>query len=391
MKHCRTYRFRMVPTPSQRQALEYNAGCRRWVWNWALSRKQKYYSEHGVGLATRILQSELPVLKHTPGTTWLAQADAQSLQEVLRNLDNAFRLFFNTKARMPRFKARKDNQFTFSVPQRVIISNGYVRVPKIGHIKIRQSCTIEGPTKSATFKRDSSGDWYVTFTTELAMPDTPLPNPNASRTVGVDLGLKDFAVLNNGEREPIPRFARKAERLLRRAQRTFCRRKKNSARRLRGKRIVALVNRKITNQRQDFLHKLTTRLVRDYEGVCIEDLNIKGLARTKLAKSILDAGFGEFRRQLEYKTIWNRRYLAVIDRWFPSSKTCHVCGVVNQALTLADRSWTCVCGACHDRDLNAAINIRSEGLRILAAGHAESLNARGPDVRLPLEAIGDEA
>jgi putative transposase len=204
------------------------------------------------------------------------------------------------------------------------------------------------------------------------MPDTALPAADPSRVVGIDLGLKNFAVLSTGERIPPPQFFRKAERKLRRAQRVLSRREKCSARRLRAKQKVALVQRKTANQRKDFLHKLTTGLVVKYEGICIEDLSVKGLVRTKLAKSMTDASLGEFRRQLEYKTIWNRRHLAVIDRWYPSSKTCHVCGAVNAALALADRSWTCECGAHLDRDLNAARNIRTEGLKILAAGNAES-------------------
>jgi putative transposase len=152
------------------------------------------------------------------------------------------------------------------------------------------------------------------------------------------------------------------------------------------------VQAKTANRRNDFIHKITTDLVRNYDGICLEDLSIKGLAKTKLAKSMLDASFGEFRRELEYKSIWNRRHLAVIDRWYPSSKTCHACGAVNAELTLADRSWVCICGLLHDRDLNAALNIRAEGLKLIPhGGDAESLTAQGPDVRLPQsEAVGVE-
>jgi putative transposase len=203
--------------------------------------------------------------------------------------------------------------------------------------------------------------------------------------------LKDFAVRSDGERVPVPQLFRKAERKLRRAQRVFARRQKRSKRKLLARRKVALAYCRTANQRKDFLHKLSTELVEKYKGICIEDLSITGLAKTKLAKSMLDASLGEFRRQLEYQAIWNRTQLAVIDRWYPSSKTCHGCGAVHAALTLADRSWTCACGACHDRDLNAALNIRSEGLKMLAAGYAESLNAQGAVVRPPqLEAVGVE-
>jgi putative transposase len=252
---------------------------------------------------------------------------------------------------------------------------------------------VDGATKSVTFSQDAAGAWHVSLVVEFDTPDTALPPARPSAVIGIDLGLKDFARLSNGETVPVPKFFRKAEKKLRRAQRVLSRREKQSRRRLRAKRKVALLHRRTAHQRADFLHKLTTGLVKQYEGIAIEDLSVAGLARTKLAKSVTDAAFGEFRRQLEYKAIWNRRHVAVIDRWFPSNKTCHVCGVVNDSLTLADRYWTCCCGARHDRDLNAALNILSEGLKLLplAAGHAERINARGVRVRPPSEAVDAEA
>jgi putative transposase len=208
------------------------------------------------------------------------------------------------------------------------------------------------------------------------MPDAVLPSP--ALVVGVELGLKDFAALSNGERMEAPKFFRKAQRKLKRAQRVVSRRNVlSSKRRAKSKHRAAIIQAKIANGRKDFIHKITTDLVQNYDGICIEDLSVRGLARTKLAKSILDASFGEFRRQLEYKSIWNRRHLAVIDRWFPSSKACHVCGAVNPYLTLADRHWDFICGAHLDRDLNASLNIPSEGLKLIfAVGHTEKKNAR---------------
>lgn len=402
----KTYQFRLKPNAAQRQALERNAGCRRWVWNWALGRKQQYYRENGVGLPTRILQAELPILKRQPETAWLAEADAQSLQETLRDLDRAYVNFFEKRAHFPRFKSRKRDRARLRVSQRVKVADGRVYIPKVGSVGIRQSQPVDGETKSATFKRDATGNWDVTLVSEFTMPDTSLAAANPALVVGLDLGLEDFAVLSDGSTPtPIPQFFRKAERKLRKAQRIFSRREKGSRRRLRAKHKVALVHRKTANQRKDFLHKLTTGLVVKYEGICIEDLNVAALAKTKLrghAKSWHDAAAGEFRRQLKYKTIWNRRHLAVIDGWYPSSKTCHACGAVNTALTLEDRSWTCVCGVFHDRDFNASLNIRTEGLKLLAVGHGrpaasrskgrtDRLNAQGAGIRPPqLEAVGVE-
>jgi putative transposase len=372
MTHRKVFRFRMKPTSPQRDALARMAGSRRYVWNWALAQRNAHYRATGKGLPAAELSRRLTALKDQPETAWLREVDSQAMQQTLADLQRAHVNFFEKRARFPRFKSRKRDRARFRIPQRVRVADGRVDVPKVGSVGIRQSQPVDGDTKSATFKGDATGNWDVTLVSEFTMPDTPLPAADPACVVGVDLGLKDFAVLSNGERIPAPQFFRKAERKLRRAQRVLSRREKSSGRRLRAKHKVALVQRKTANQRKDFLHKLTTDLVVKYEGICIEDLSVKGLVRTKRAKSMTDASLGEFRRQLEYKTIWNRRHLAVIDRWYPSSKTCHVCNAVNAALTLADRSWTCECGAHLDRDLNAARNIRTEGLKILAAGNAAS-------------------
>ncbi len=374
----------MRPTVAQGQALMRLAGARRFVWNWALARRKAYFAEHETTIPTAVLSAELTALKQQSETAWLAEADSQALQQTLKDLDRAFRNFFEKRARSPRFKSRKRDTPRFRIPQRVKVIDGKVSVPKVGLIGIRQSQPVDLPTRSATFKRDAAGRWFVALTAEFEMPDVALPEPDPSEVVGIDLGLKDFAVFSDGSDPiPTPKFYRKGQRKLRHAQRAVSRRKSGSNRRAKAKVRVARIHQEISDQRGDFLHKLTTDLVRAHDGLCIEDLSVRGLARTKLAKSMADASMGEFRRQVEYKSVWGRKHLAVIDRWFPSSKTCHDCKAVNAGLTLADRSWVCGCGAVHDRDLNAAKNIRDEGFRTLAAGHAESLNARGRLVRLP--------
>jgi putative transposase len=213
------------------------------------------------------------------------------------------------------------------------------------------------------------------------MPEIPLRSPDPIAVAGIDLGLKTFATITGQKPIPCPKFFRKGQRKLRTAQRVLSRRKPGSKRKAKAKLSVARIHQRIANQRGDFLHKLTTQLVSDNDGICIEDLSLKGLVRTKLAKSFTDASLGEFRRQLTYKSEWARKHLVVIDRFFPSSRLCRGCGVVNAELTLSDRHWVCHCGMVHDRDGSAAINIRDEGLRILAEGGSDKQNARGAGVR----------
>jgi putative transposase len=388
MKLRKVYRFRMRPTKAQEAALYRMAGARRFVYNWALSRRKDHYAEHGKGISARELSSELTALKSQPETLWLKEADSQMLQQALGDVDRAFDAFFKRRSRFPRLRSKKTGHFTFRIPQRVRVEDGMVYVPKVGWIRVRQSRGIEGTTKSATFKRDATGHWYVALTTEFEIPDVEPPAP--VNPVGVDLGLKDLFVLSDGERIPAPRFARTAERRLGRVQKGLSRKKPGSRRREKAKRRVAGVHRKVSNQRSDFLHKLTTDLTREYDCVCVEDLNTKGLAKTKLSRSILDAAFGEFVRQVEYKATWRFKRSIAVGRFFASTKLCSECGKVNVNVTLSDRTWLCECRTQHDRDLNASRNILAEGMRLLAAGQTESQNARGEPVSLPREERLDE-
>ena len=367
--HRKTYRFRMKPTAEQEQAMARMAGARRWVWNWGLARKREHYKDTGKTLTYNALAAELTALKTKPETAWLKEADSQALQQVLKDLDRAFVNFFEKRARFPRFKSKKRDTARFRIPQRVKLENGKVYCPKVGWIKIRQSQPVEEKTKSATFRRDAKGHWHVSLVTEFEMPDVaPLVNP--AKVVGIDVGLIDYATLSDGSDPiPAPKFFRKAQKKLRKAQRAFSRRKDGSKRKAKAKAKVSRIHQRVGNQRSDFQHKLSTKIVREHGGVCVEDLSLKGLVRTKLSRSFADAGLGEFKRQLEYKCLWNLKPFAVIDRYFPSSKMCNVCGAINDKLTLSDREWTCDCGAHHKRDFLAACNIRDEGLRMLAAGY----------------------
>ena len=381
MIHRRANRFKLEPTPSQIQKLYQQAGSRRFVYNWALARRDAHYKATGEGLTLAGLCLELTQLKKQEDRLWLRDVDSQMLQQALKDLDKAFQNFFAKRGRFPKFQSRSKGHFSFRIPQRVRVENGKVYCPKIGWIRIRQSQDVEGVIKSATFKRNACGEWFVTLTSEFEMPDTALPEPQ--KPIGLDMGFGDFVTLSNGEAVAAPKFYRKAAKKLAKAQRKLSRAQKGSGRRQKAKLRVAKVHRKIANCRADFLHKLTTGLVREFDHIGIEDLNIKALAKTRLrghSKSWADAAMGEFVRQLEYKAVWNRAHLVKVNRWFPSSKLCGACGVVNGALTLSDRVWSCECGTEHKRDLNAAVNILRESLNV-AVGQTDTLNAQGATVR----------
>ena len=372
----KAFRYRLRPTPVQEGLFRQFAGARRWVWNWALERRQEHYKATGKSLSLTALCAELAQLKQQPATAWLREMDSQSLQQAIRDLHQAFRAFFERRARFPRFKAKKREQPSFRIPQRVTVEGELLLVPKVGPVELVLHRPLEGTPRSATFKQDATGAWYVTLIVHLDLPDMPLPTPDPARTVGVDLGLKDLAVLSDGRRVSAPKHYRRAERKLRRHQRHLSRCQKGSKNREKARLQVARQHQRVANQRRDYLHKLTTALVRQCDAICIEDLAVSGLGKTNLGKSVYDAGWGKLRFMLAYKTRWQRKRLALIGRFYPSSRLCRACGTVNADLTLADRIWMCACGAVHDRDVNAAENIRYEGLRLLLAeGYPESQNA----------------
>lgn len=319
MIHRKVYRFRIDPTPAQAEQMYSMAGAKRFVFNWALARRKDHYAEHNEGLSAKVLSAELTALKKQPDTEWLKGVDSQLLQQALKDVDRAFQNFFDKRSRFPRFKSKRRETSSFRIPQRVKVEDGKVYVPKVGWVKVRQSCSVDCPTKSATFKRDATGRWYLTLTAEFEMPDLPLQPADPNDVVGIDVGLKDFAVLSTGERIAPPKHYRQLERRLAKAQRRLSRRQKGSKNRNQARLAVAKGHLKIRNQRNDFLHKLTTSLVWEHDGLCTEDLSLKGMARTKLSKSVLDAALGEFRRQLEYKSVT----YAILRYGPPKNPTSH--------------------------------------------------------------------
>ena len=383
----KSIRVRLEPNSGQREKLIQAAGSRRFVYNWALNRWQQHYDQHKKTIPLKDLSAALTELKYLEETSWLQDVDSQLQQQALADVRRSFQNFFSKRARYPHFRCKGRAKESFRIPQRVVVKGRRLYIPKVGHVRTSETINLFGFThKSTTFSLDSDGHWYASLVVQFELPKVKLPKlQDNNKTVGIDLGLKDLMVLSDGTVHDNPRWYRKHELKLAKAQRELSRKKKGSGNREKAKQKVARAHAKVRLVRADHIHKLTTDLVQKHDTIVIEDLCVKGMAKTKLSKSIYDASLGEIRRQLEYKARWNHTRLIVIDRWYPSSKTCFGCGFINQELELKDRSWTCQgCQAEHDRDWNASINIRAEGLRqerLVAVGNTETLNACGEPIR----------
>ncbi|MEO3798845.1 transposase [Nonomuraea sp. B1E8] len=379
------YNFRLYPTAGQRQALARAFGCARTVFNDGLRARQDA-REQGLPYVSdaELSKRVITQAKQTPQRAWLSGVSAVVLQQALADLNTAYRNFFASitgkrkgpKAAPPRFRSRKDRRqaIRFTKNSRFsVTAGGKLRLPKIGDVPVRWSRSLPSEPSSVTVVVDAAGRYFASFVVEVG--DEQLPQ--ATNEVGIDLGLTHFAVLSDGRKIDNPRFLRRAERRLRKAQQALSRKAKGSANRKKAVVRVARAHARVADARRDFAHKLSTRIIRENQAVMVEDLCVKGLARTKLAKSVHDAGWSAFVDMLAYKAARHGRILVKVDRWFPSSKLCSACGAVAESMPLEVRSWACSCGAVHDRDVNAALNI-------LAAGRAERLNACGGRVRPPL-------
>ena len=383
MKHY-AIKVRIYPTNEQKIILAQHFGCSRWWWNYALSHCIDTYKATGKGVTQSSLNAMLPKLKKASETKWLKDCYSQVFQATTLNLVTAYKNFFGGRARFPRFKARKNKQ-SIQFPQNVKIDDGNLKFPgNVGVIKTKfDKRQIEGEIKTVTISMTPSGRYFASILTQLE-GDNPKPNYDG-KVAGVDLGIKDFAIVNDGNKTSKfanPRHLRKHEKNLARKQQKLARKQKGSNTRNKARKIVARVHERISNIRVDYLHKLSRKLVDDNQVIVVENLNVKGMVRNhNLAKAISDAGWGMFVNFLSYKLEKEGKVLIEIDRWFPSSKTCSSCLYQVSEMPLDIRMWECPnCGAKHDRDENAAKNIRAEGIRILqSSGTGDSAN-RG-DVR----------
>ncbi len=368
----KAYRCRAYPDEAQRQVLARTFGCTRLVWNRTLAERHRLYHAEGKSLSYPASDRALTAMKKDPDLAFLNEVSSVPLQQALRHQQQAFTAFFAGRTRYPRFKSRSGRQSATYTRSAFTMRGGVLRLAKtaapLNFMWTWPDADVTGldPT-SVTVSRDPCGRWYVSFAVDVSDPEQ-LPATGA--IVGIDLGIKDFAVTSEGQRIANPRHLERKARNLARYQRRLARCREGSANRVKAKAKVARAHRKVRASRADFLHKASTRLVRHHDVIVIEDLSVKNMVRNRsLAKAISDCGWGEFRRQLEYKCEWYGRYLIAIDRFYPSSKTCSACGHLLAELSLKTRHWTCPsCGTRHDRDINAAKNILAAGLAVSACG-----------------------
>jgi putative transposase len=369
MKTSKAYRFRFYPTAEQAQLLSRTFGCVRYVYNWALKAKTDAYYNEGKRLYYKDLSAKLTILKQQPETVWLNEVSSVALQQELRHLERAFINFFEGRARYPQFHKKHEKQSATFASSAFQWEGQNITLAKTKEpLNIRWSRKLNGIPTSLTITKDTAGRYFVSLTIEEDI--TPLSE--IDQQIGVDLGLLDAVILSTGEKVGNPRFFRKDEKRLAKAQKRLSKKQKGSKNRDKVRVKVAKIHAKIADRRQDFLHKLTTRLIRENQVISLESLQVKNMIQNHhLAKSIADVGWGELVRQLEYKATWYGRTVVKIDKFYPSSKRCYDCGHIVSKMPLHIRKWTCPnCGETHDRDINAAQNILAAGLAVLACGEA---------------------
>src|SRR5690554_1613758 len=363
----RAYKFRFYPTPEQEPLLARTFGCVRFVYNSVLRYRTDAFYERQEKVGYLAANAELSRMKKADDTAFLNEVSSVPLQQCLRHQQTAFKNFFEGRARYPNFKSKRHRQSAEFTRSAFKYRDGQLFLAKIKEpLAIRWSRELPSNPSTVTVSKDSAGRYFVSCLCEF----TPETLPVTPKMVGIDLGLKDLFVTSDGHRTGNPRHTAKYAARLAKAQRRLSKKKLGSKNRAKARQKVARLHAKISDCRMDGLHKLSRQIVNENQVICVESLKVKNMLRNRsLAKSISDAGWGEFVRQLEYKAAWGGRQMVAIDQWYPSSKRCSDCGHVMPEMPLQVRTWTCPeCAAEHDRDINAAINIKAAGLAVLALG-----------------------
>ncbi len=361
----RVVKVRLYPNTEQQHLLAQSFGNCRWLYNYCLNLMNQTYIGTGKGLSGYEVKKLIPQLKKEH--EWLKLTYSQCLQQVCLNLGVAFNNFFERRAKYPRFKSKHGRQ-SIQYPQNVEVLDGSLKIPKVGIVKAIIHRPIEGKIKTVTISKNCCDHYFASVLFDDGK-DKPESN-TGGKAVGIDVGLNHFAVTSDGSKFINSRFLSKYEKNLKRKQQQLSRKQKGSNNRNKARKKVAKVHHKITNCREDFLHKLSRRIVDENQVIVTENLNVKGMMKNHcLAKAIGQVGWGMFMTMLKYKAENKGKTYVEVDRFFPSSKTCHVCLNQVSSLPLDVRQWTCKsCNTTHDRDINAAINLREEGLRILTCG-----------------------
>lgn len=362
----KAYKFRINPNKEQEVLFSKTFGCARFIYNKMLEDKINHYEK------TKEKLNNTPA-QYKKEYEWLKEVDSLALANAQMNLQTAYNNFFrDKKVGFPKFKSKHKNKMSYTTNNQggnIRIENKHIKLPKVGWVRIKQHRQLsdDGIIKSCTISKSPTGKYHVSILVEYE-DNVQTIKINPDKSVGLDMDMKNLFTDSQGNRAEYPRYYRKMQNKLVKEQRKLSHCIKGSNNRNKQRLRVAKLHEKVANQRKDFLHKLSNQIANDYDVVCIEDLNLKAMSQClNLGKSIADNSWGMFTTFLGYKLTDRGKALSKIDKWFPSSKMCNECGLLNDSLTLSDREWTCECGAHHDRDWNAAINIKNEGLRILCA------------------------
>jgi putative transposase len=362
------YKYRLYPNKEQQEYFAKCFGCVRFIYNRMLSDKIDYYKE------TKKKLNNAPA-QYKKKFEWLKEVDSLALANAQMNLQTAYNNFFKRpEVGFPKFKSKKNNHFSYTTNNQggnIYVTDRYIKLPKIGLVRVRKHRDFEGLIKSVTISKSPSGKYFVSVLVDQKDKEKLIPNNNQ---IGIDLGIKEFCITSGGKKYENPKIIRKNEKKLEKLQRQLAHKEKKSQNYYKTKKKIALCHEKITNTRKDYLHKISHEIISENQVIVSENLQIKNMVKNHhLAKSILDCGWYELTRQLSYKSDWNNCQYIKINRFYASSQTCNYCGYVNSnTKDLSVRKWTCPqCGAIHDRDINAAKNILNEGLRIKTAGTVE--------------------